>query len=186
LTFCACRVTLGGHWLPTGGGRASIGRWFGFDPPGIEGLALSRGMLGKGEGRDRMTRGCFCMSPSGTGVTGVAVLPVRVVCRCVSTAEASLSLSLSLCSQFPSAQSGAKNHRLAGKNRVFGRGFCRSRIVRDLFERRRRVPLLAVTFEEASSRVPSRGGVGSAGRRGPLHAGSRRSFLLAGTLAGGC
>jgi hypothetical protein len=163
-----------------------IGRWFGFDPPGIDGLALSRGMLGKGEGRDRMMRGCFCMSPVGTDVTGVAVLPRGVVVRCVSTAEASLSLSLSLYSQFPSAQSGAKNRCLAGRSRAFERGFCRSRIVRDLFERRRRVPLLAVTFEEASLRVPSRGGVGSAGRRGSFHAGSRRSFLLAGALAGGC
>jgi hypothetical protein len=83
-----------------------------------------------------------------------------------------LSLSLSLCSQFPDAEDGAKNRCLAGKSRAFERGFSRSR---DLFERLRRVPLLAVTFEEAPSRVPSRGGVGSAERRGLLHAGPRRS-----------
>jgi hypothetical protein len=43
-----------------------------------------------------MMRGCVCMSPVGTDVTGVSVLPRGVVVRCVSAAEASLSLSLSL------------------------------------------------------------------------------------------
>jgi len=144
-----------------------------------------------------MMRGCFRVSPMGTDVMGIALRPVGALARCVSVADTSLSLSLSLSTpgllgKKPSlgAQSGAHNDLLAGIHRPPGCGVRRSPRAhgslvscaprgsvlraRGLFERRCRVPHLAVAFEKAPSRAPTRDGSSSAERRGS-HKGPRRS-----------
>src|ERR1700691_4732789 len=61
--------------------------------------ALQQGIAVTGEGLDRMKRGCFRVSQSGTDVSGIPARPFGPVGRCLSIADASLSLSLSLLSQ---------------------------------------------------------------------------------------
>jgi len=90
-------------------------------------------------------------------------------------------LSLSLCSRFSEPQSGSNPGLLAGSRHAFERGICLALtpLGSQLLERRRLCPSPVVAFEEAPSRVPSRGGARSPERRGFSHAGSRCSHSFA-------
>jgi hypothetical protein len=127
-----------------------------------------------------MKRGCFRVSPNGADVMGVVVRPVGAITRCVSLADTSLSLSLSLYSGSPSqearhgAEERAGHHPLAGHHRAPGRGIrrCCCGVSRGLFERR--CDPHPAALEEVPSRIPTRAGTSSTGRRGPTDLGPRR------------